>query len=415
MVLNMKLVIINQPVENRGDESAHRGLLRALVDTFPGASITCVFIGEKPASVEQMRVVSPQVEYIPIPMRRGATRIPALATQWGLRRLLAWVHPAYRHFDRLIRSATYIINAPGGICMGGFQNWGHVHCLLMAQAAGKPVAYYSRSFGPFATATRKDRLFQRISQRLLESFDFLSIRDQRTMRLAEQMGLHYVAASDTAFLDVPSVAVPADVAAAIGTPDYCVFVPNALAWHPDYRAASTDQIDRFYVDLIDVLRARYPYHKIVMLPQLYNLGERGDLKYFERLRRRSPHGGHVVALPDTYGSDIQQAIIARSKLVVGARYHSIVFAINNKVPFVALSYEHKIDGLLSLLNLEDRGIDIGGLGTDDFGYQASLTRFRGTLDRPCDLTDATARACALARTCFQSLAGRIAERGQRVR
>lgn len=411
----MKILIINQPVENRGDESAHRALVRALTGAFPDASIACAFIGEKTASVEQIRVVTPQVEYIPIPMRRGATRIPALATQWGVRRLVALVHPAYRRFDRLVRSAAYVINAPGGICMGGFQNWGHVHCLLMAQATGKPVAYYSRSFGPFAAATRKDRLFQRISQGLLESFDFLSIRDQRTMRLAEQMGLRYVAASDTAFLDVPSAAVPAHVASAIGTPDYVVFVPNSLVWHVDYRAADTERIAAFYLELIETLRARYPAAKIVMLPQLYNRGECGDVNYFERLRQRSPHVGHIVVLPDTCGSDIQQAIIARSRLVVGARYHSIVFAINNKVPFVAFSYEHKVAGLLSLLNLEGRGIDIGGLGTHGFGCQEALTRLEGILDRPCDLTGAATRACALARECFQSLAGRIAERGQRVR
>jgi len=410
--LHTKLLIINQPVENRGDESAHRGLVRALVSTFPDASITCAFVGEKAASVEQMRVVSPQVEYIAIPMRKGATRIPAVATQWGLREFVAAVHPAYRRFGRLVRTAGYVINAPGGICMGGFQNWGHVHYLLMAQAAGKPIAYYSRSFGPFATTTRKDRLFQRISQGLLESFDFLSIRDQRTMRLADEMGLDYVSASDTAFLEVPSVAVPTEVAAAIGTSDYIVFVPNALVWHPNYHAANAEWIDAFYVELVEVLRTRYPEQKIVMLPQLYNLGVRGDVNYFKHLRQSSPHREHIVVLPDTYGSDTQQAIIARSSLVVGARYHSIVFAINNRIPFVALSYEHKVAGLLSLLNLEARGIDIGGLGSDSFECRRALTHCEKIIDQACDLTEAQARAHNLARGCFQALVGRITARDQ---
>jgi colanic acid/amylovoran biosynthesis protein len=249
---------------------------------------------------------------------------------------------------------------------------------------------------------------------LLESFDFLSIRDQRTMRLAEQMGLRYVVASDTAFLDVPNAAIPANASAAIGTSEYVVFVPNSLVWHVDYHAANTERIDAFYLELIAALRVRYPGARVVMLPQLYNLGQRGDATYFERLRQRSPHGQQIVVMPETYGSDIQQAIIARSSLVVGARYHSIVFAINNKIPFVALSYEHKVAGLLSLLNLESRGYDITGLGTDGFEYQEALTRFKDILDQPCDLTDASARAHALARECFQSLAGRIVAKVQGV-
>lgn len=408
----MKLLIINQPVENRGDESAHRGLVRALVSTFPDARITCAFIGENEASVEQLRVQSSRVEYISIPMQRGTQRIPALALQWGLGGLVSKVHPAYRHFDRLVRSADYIINAPGGICMGGFQSWRHVHSLKMAHDAGKPIAYYSRSFGPFATATRKDRLFLQISSRLLRSFDFLSIRDRRTMNLAEQMGLRYVAASDTAFLDVPRATLPREVDAMIGMTDYSVFVPNSLVWHVNYRTTDAERIDLFFIALIARLRARYPDRQVVMLPQLYNLAERGDFRYFERLRQRSPHKQHIVVMPETYGSDIQQAIIARSSLVVGARYHSIVFAINNKVPFVALSYEHKVSGLLSLLGLEARGYDISGLGADGFRHEEALTRFEGILDHPCDSTDASARAHALARECFQSLVRRITAGGR---
>lgn len=232
------------------------------------------------------------------------------------------------------------------------------------------------------------------------------------MRLADEMGLDYVSASDTAFLEVPSVAVPTEVAAAIGTSDYIVFVPNALVWHPNYHAANAEWIDAFYVELVEVLRTRYPEQKIVMLPQLYNLGVRGDVNYFKHLRQSSPHREHIVVLPDTYGSDTQQAIIARSSLVVGARYHSIVFAINNRIPFVALSYEHKVAGLLSLLNLEARGIDIGGLGSDSFECRRALTHCEKIIDQACDLTEAQARAHNLARGCFQALVGRITARDQ---
>ena len=60
----------------------------------------------------------------------------------------------------------------------------------------------------------------------------------------------------------------------------------------------------------------------------------------------------MIILPRTY------ATVPKSDFLIGARYHSIVFAINNNIPFVALSYEHKIAGLLKQLNKESQSVDI---------------------------------------------------------
>lgn len=43
--------------------------------------------------------------------------------------------------------------------------------------------------------------------------------------------------------------------------------------------------------------------------------------------------------------------------MIGARYHSIVFALNQGVPCVALSYEHKISGLLETLGKTEWCVD----------------------------------------------------------
>ena len=84
----------------------------------------------------------------------------------------------------------------------------------------------------------------------------------------------------------------------------------------------------------------------------------------------------VVVISDCYSSDIQQAIIAKSQLLVGARYHSIVFAINNGVPFLALSYEHKIMGLLETLKCEDRVIDISNVFETELEMNNVLVNIR---------------------------------------
>jgi colanic acid/amylovoran biosynthesis protein len=403
----MNILIINQPVENRGDESAHRSLMRALIEQCPAAHITVAFVGEDEESVRQMEVLGAKVKYVAIPMKRGASRIPALAFKLRLRRLVAFLHPAYRQLKRMIEAADYVVNAPGGICMGGFRSWRHIFYLMMARDCGRSVAYYSRSFGPFSETTGQDRLFRRISLLLLNSFDFLAIRDRSTMKFADQLGLRYTTAIDTAFLDVPNASIPSGVTTEIGTTDYVVFVPNALMWHVDYRGADSHRIDGFFLRILDLLRTQYPSSKVVMLPQLFNAGTLGDSVYFIDLRSRSSHRQHVVVLPDCYGSDIQQAIIGKARLVVGARYHSIVFAVNNRVPFVALSYEHKISGMLATLNIEDRALDIRLLGTPEFDEAVSLQCIKNLLNQSY-LRDAVGnRANEIARECFQSFAKRL--------
>ena len=53
--------------------------------------------------------------------------------------------------------------------------------------------------------------------------------------------------------------------------------------------------------------------------------------------------------------------------VIASIVKTIIFAINNNVPFVAFNYEHKISGLLEELHLKDEMIDIKDLfSSSDF-------------------------------------------------
>ena len=65
----MNILIVEQPVNNRGDESAHRGFVNRLSETYPEATIKILFFEKLPIEVEEMRVKRPNVEYINIPVR----------------------------------------------------------------------------------------------------------------------------------------------------------------------------------------------------------------------------------------------------------------------------------------------------------------------------------------------------------
>ena len=134
-----------------------------------------------------------------------------------------------------------------------------------------------------------------------------------------------------------------------------VFVPNYLLWHYAYKGRiSHDTVINFYCKVMDEIWAANPELNILMLPQLFCGREYAlnDVELFRDLAK-AKNDSRIIITADCYSSDIQQTLISKAKYVIGARYHSIVFALNQGVPCIALSYEHKIAGLLETLGKTD--------------------------------------------------------------
>ena len=143
-----------------------------------------------------------------------------------------------------------------------------------------------------------------------------------------------------------------------------VMVPNLLTWHHAFSKCSQELIDKFFIGVIKGILNSDSSLYVVMLPQLHNFSYSDDKYYFESLSERIA-SNRVEIIDDMYGSDIQQTIISSAEFVVGARYHSIVFALNQGCPFVSLSYEHKMSGLLDNLGIKDSIVDITDIFNND--------------------------------------------------
>lgn len=373
------ILIINQPTNNRGDEAAHRSLVRSLNTAFPNSKITTLFMYVNTEGAEQLKVVSPQNSYIQIDTFKKGSRgfFPKILMKYNLS-FLAFLHPAYNKFIKKVKEADIIINAPGGICMGGFQNWAHILYLRLALNNTNEVYYYSRSIGPFPTKTKDNNLFRKRSFDLLKKMKFVSLRDSKSIKIATDIRVDFFPSIDTAFLDIPAnVSIPAEINFLEN--DYVIFVPNSLTWHTAYKDVKQEVIDHFYLSILKKVLTIKKGYKVVMLPQLFNDPLKSDEKYFDHIKSKIDNNENIIVLPETLGSDIQQKIIANSKLVIGARYHSVVFAINNTIPFIPLSYEHKMVGLLELLGIENLTVDISKIGTVEFDEQKILEKIDNLL------------------------------------
>lgn len=355
----MNIVIVNQPLGNRGDEAAHRALVREINKRFPRANVEIFSVNGNPEILEEISVKNPHnyYNYKKYSYRfyqyfaKYIHRFPFLYPFWGLQPIIrAWINK--------LKWADVVICAPGGICMGGFMNWSHITFLKIAQYYHKPIVYFCRSIGPFSSESKDKKVFTRVSINLLKHFDYISLRDGKSQKLADSLGVQYNSTTDAAFLDNTVVDVPTEIQKAIGDKKYIVFVPNSLTWHFYYKTTPQNNIDTYYINIIKHIEDKYPDCQIVMLPQTFmNPSWGNDVDYFRELQKKYP-SSHVTVIDDIYGSDVQQSVINGAEMVIGARYHSVVFAINQARPFCALSYEHKIEGLLQLLGRTDRMIDI---------------------------------------------------------
>lgn len=372
----MNILIVNQPLRNRGDESAHRALVRKLLQEIPDMHVRVLFYCEEANAIDEFSILDERVEYISAFGVNERQLKTLYFIRKGIKNTLFWCHPYVNKFLRHYHWSDAVVCAPGGICMGGFMNWWHEEQLLIAMKLGKPIFYYGRSIGPFWDEPEEKKVFKQQAIRILNYASYVSLRDATSIKIAKDLGINNVIeTTDTAFLDYPQVDIPDEIFNEITKKPYVVFVPNPLTWHYDYQKKATDDdVASYWREMALLIAKHYPNSKIVMLPQISLDGVGKDICLFQNIRDSCPEID-IFVTDDIYSSDIQQQIIRGADAVFGARYHSIVFAINNNVPFVSLSYEHKMTGLLEEIGLQDEMIDITKLFTSEEENNRILKQF----------------------------------------
>lgn len=375
----MRIAIINQPLSNRGDESAHRAFVYRMANALSNDTIDVILCEDNYLLVDAIKVKCKNVNYIRIPKGILYHRIQKYVFLTNTFPI-SYLYPTFYKFHRLLSCYDKVVCAPGGICLGGFMSWNHLWQLTLAKRLGKPIYYWGRSIGPFTEESRARKIFKKHSYEMLNYFSYISLRDSKSIAIAKKIGIECDQIVDSAFLTDIKIEIPESIKNKIGQNEFITFVPNELTWHYRYRSVDKSKIDNFYLKILDLIGAKYPQYKIVMLPQTYQ-SVINDCAYFEYLKQKSENQ-NIIVVDENQSSDIQQALIKKSKLVIGARYHSIVFALNNETPFIALSYEHKIKGLLETLNYTNRMIEIQDIFDDgkDGEYAVALAKVKELLN-----------------------------------
>lgn len=388
----MKILAINQHSKNHGDQAAAYAVYRSLYDQ-GYTDLTIGYMAYEPWT-DDCNINYKDIKSLPPTFFSNIKeKVVRFALKHDNKLLigLTLLFPSLLSEFRSIKSADFVIVSPGGPNLGKYIDYRYLWRVYVTNMLGKKYAFYSPSIGPFPT---KDLIFDKQAIKVLKNASFISLRDAVSYECAKRLGLNYVKSIDSAFLESPETNLPPEIKAVLPE-QYVVIVPNQLyKWHGEYYPLKKE-FDIMYERIIDFFVKKGV--NIVLLPQIYDNPKLDDEAYFTQLASQKKN---VIVIPTKYHSDIQQMVIKGAQYVVGARYHTIVFSINNKTPFCCLAYEHKMTGMLSLLGLTEYGMDIRKclnnkmIGNDIYDYYQRKNEMKAKL------TDANLKAKNIARSCF---------------
>ena len=187
----MNILVVNQPLNNRGDQAAHRAFIRKLKESFSDSSITVLFTNRRDADVDEIKAEDETVNYINIKKLEKA-ETACIKMCFKMKSIFpAYFHPLLNSCLSYIKRADVVICSPGGICMGGFMNWEHVWFMFAAQKLKKKTAYWSRSIGPFSDEDNDKKLFKETSYSVIKGFDYISLRDEISYKIAKALNCKF--------------------------------------------------------------------------------------------------------------------------------------------------------------------------------------------------------------------------------
>jgi polysaccharide pyruvyl transferase WcaK-like protein len=361
----MKHVLItNQHGENRGDESALRGLLHTVSNKLGAVRFTVI------AQIQDTSIdMKFEQDVSLLHMKMSILSFAGLVTYSLLKKvrisLPFLLTDCTQHMMDAYRDCDVVVSAPGGPYFGDIyanheiMHWFYIWLGLLFE---KPLFLYAPSAGPFEIYW-----LNIIRKRLLKKFDVLCLREEISKEFLENLigtdkEIHVTADSSIQQMVHP-----------MSREDYFVgerqpyrerfLVAVSVIEYPFPGDPDPDGRQKEYAELILEMLKHLSLKKrchFLFIPQLYGQVH-SDVPYLEHLSSSLSGDATREIVDPTLDSNSQRAIFAMCELCIASRYHPQVFAGTSAVPGVCIYYEHKALGFMKAMGLEDFAFDIRGL------------------------------------------------------
>lgn len=365
----MNILVVNGYVrENKGDAALMSVLCQELDNMFKSAVIKVSNqedLGEHP-TFEKWENVGSFMHYASEPSISKARRafrilgcfLLPLAITRKSSSLLVLFSPRLRAQLNLYRASELVVSMGGGYLNGApniTETLG-VYLMLMpmivSKRLGKCVICAPQSMGPFG-----NKLQEWMVRRGLRNVNLIMTREDVTTTLLKQLKIEapIVKSIDSGFLFNTQEKI--DLRKQLHIPKKSLLIGITVRkWLDEEKQA---KYENAIACTADKLIAEYNA-SIVFIPQVTSrLGGDDDRATSEDVYKHIKHKGSVYLLQENYDHYSIKALYNSLDLIIGTRFHSVIFSLTSYVPAVAIEYEHKTRGIMHDLGLDDWVIKIG--------------------------------------------------------
>lgn len=371
----MKIVVVNGFIsEAIGDAALLSVLLEQLTATFPEAQIQVSTLDDpaKHPDFEGYRNLGSSRRYgaeESVPKYRRALRkllVTLVGNYWPTsakhRSRIDEVLPSEIRRELIaLREANLVVSVGGGYLNGQGSISGDLAVLNMLM----PLRYAGRmrkifvcgpqSYGPFGSHRQV-----RAAQQVLGKADLLLVREAKSIRVLEAIGI----SSDAVVQTIDSAFAfrtgnPTGWRTQLNVPDDQLLVGmTARQWKhaPDLQGPQ----EAAFAQLIDHIQSD-PNRAVVLIPMVVSpLAGEDDREVHRRIAGRCT-GKKPILIEDSLGHHEVKDLTSSLDLMVGMRFHSVIFSLTNRVPSIAIEYHHKASGIMEGLGLEEWVVRFDGL------------------------------------------------------
>ncbi len=372
--MNILAINVISPV-NIGDYAITQSLLQELERAFPESRITLSgFDSELLANAFKSCTSLPSVHYWSTyqygtsPAQR-LWRIP-----YGLLVSIACIGlrlPLFIMGDEHLKRITQayrdadciVVSGGGGIrCRSRINEVVNVilicHAVWLAKLAGKPVYWYSQSFGPL-----ENKLARFVAKKTADGTRLFCAREDISVDYLKKYGVatNIVRTSDAAFLLSPPIQKQGKKT------DRTIAVTVRQWLEPE----SQQKYEKAIAAIIDTLVKKEKVH-IVIVPHVNAPKYNEDDNVVSESILKLVQNRDAVSIDNTIHSPKQaMQFFQKCELLIGTRMHSVILSLVSGTPAIAIEYEHKTGGIMKDLGLSEYVFKFASLDSDMVTKKAS--------------------------------------------
>lgn len=215
----------------------------------------------------------------------------------------------------------------------------YLSILALGKLLGRRVMLFAQGIGPIHSG-----LMRRLTRAVCSHVNLITVRDQDSLYELRRLGIpaEKVQLTADAVLTLPqeSPEEGRELLSKFGVPlDKMLIAISVRKWQED---------DRYLLELakaVDLLSEEYAAH-VVILPLQYPV----DVAACERLQHFMVHKDDSTVIKADCDTEQFLSLIGNVQLLIGMRLHALIFAAVMERPFVAVSYDPKIDGFVKDIN-----------------------------------------------------------------